>query len=440
MSKIKSYISNAKQGDKYIRQVKKTLLKKPDRKLYTEAEAKRRRSLQTKKRSLQKKIDKISAGSYVIADKRTMRSLRKQVGQGDLAYELNSRGYFKDPDYSTRDIREWMLSNGDDALLREVLDTVNPLLDDDLKVADDPTYELQVNGKGTDDLKQLNAELADVEGELSHINVNAQNRKNRQMLKYMDQKYKLKNGDGLLEALSKGEVVYDSLSNPEKAAINYLKNTLATEIVKGLDLEGMDPDKASVIRDAVYTSLMGNPVQGLRSALRGQVALEVTKKYGNAEGDLAAGMMDFMTSTLTGKPNMKSMAGTLFAYTINSSGLNRSLMAEVSEELVNSGKSSNTEENMKMYTRDVLIDVAKDVIMSGGNLAAALPKVIKDLVVDSAQFGVRQVKANKEDAKKEEKEKKAKEAIKKAEEKAGDKPIGELTEEEQNEILSKFLQ
>ena len=440
-------LSEVKKADAELRKEALRTLKKPSKALYTENERKMRQSLQQKIKRRQKKIESIEPVQYVTKDIRTMQSIRHEIGQDELAYDLNNAGYFQDPDYSTRDFREWMTTNGDTDFLDRVLDQVNPLLDPNAKI-DLDWMEATDDVEALRRIDELNDEISSLTDELNQINTKAQNRKNKEMLKYMNKKYRLKHGYGLLEAIEKGEVVFETLSDPEKKAVGYLKNVLATNIVKNIDFSGLDPERASIAKNAIYTSLMGNPIQGIKAALRGNAVLSVTKKYGNNAGELAGGMMDFMTSALSGNPNVSGLAGSIFNYAINKSKFNRSLMNEMAESLVDSGKSTNQEENGKMFARDILIDIAKDVITSGGNAFVAIPKIIKDIVIDFGQYEVRDVAASHKDNEKRAKKQidynKEQEAKRKIKEKlnkaAGGKNFEDLSEADQEEVLAKFLQ
>lgn len=432
-------LSKARFADKQMRVLRKATLKKPSKKLYTEAESKLRRSLMGKLNARKKKLANMSPIEYVIKDKRTMKSIQGKIGQGQLREDLYYAGYFDEPDYSEsgRDFREWMIDEGDDSLLDQVLAVVNVKEPIDAQITRDPEYEMTVDTLEARQRATVEGEIEDIESQLSKINKKAQDRKNREMLAYLDKKYRLRNGSGLLKALSQGEIVYSALTNPERAAIDYLKNTIATTIVDSIDFSGVDEDQAFITKHALYTGLMGNPVGGLKAALRGNAVLEITKKYGNAAGELAGGMMDFTTSALEGKANTKPLASAMFSYIISQTPLDKSLMKEMAETAVNvDDTSTNQAENTKMFSRDLMMDIAKDVILSGFNLTAALPKIAKDVIKDSVQYVARDVKATDKDTKKakedEKEKKKAAESLKKFE---GDK---ELSEEEILNILSKF--
>ena len=70
-----------------------------------------------------------------------------------------------------------------------------------------------------------------------------------------------------------------------------------------------------------------------------------------------------------------------------------------------------------MLGRDILVDIGKNLITTGGNIFAAMPGIIRDIAVDAGQATVRKIKSDADDVKK--KEKKQEEAIKKAEQKSG---------------------
>lgn len=226
----------------------------------------------------------------------------------------------------------------------------------------------------------------------------------------------------------------DQLSAPEQAAIRYAKNSIVKAIFEHIDFDKIPEDYRSIIKRTIYASVMEDPIQGLRDALKGNVSLAVAKKYGVDAGDFAGGMMDLVTSVMTGKPNVKKGAESAFGYMVSKTRWNKSLMQEVSEDLIDKGLSTDDTENMKMLGRDVVVDIAKDVISTGGNLYAAIPMIVKDVMIDAGKAGVKKLKYDKVAKADKEKRKKQEKAAKEQQ-----KKFEGLTKQEEDEYIKEML-
>lgn len=405
---------------------------KPSRALYTESERKelsRLRGANSRYRAAKDKIKNAMLANAGV-DKITLESIQSHIPQanGDsdsLRAQLGQEGYFEKHDYENRDIREWMLDNGDDDLLRDLFEAVN----DDIH---DPNARYDVELEGSSDIVKYNKKISDNEKKIGNIKRGAEDRKNETMMRYMAEKYKIETGNNILDDLAKGKILIETLSKPEQAAIRYAKNTLVTAITNRIDFDSIPEEYKHIVQGAIYDSIMGNPVQGVRGAIRGAAALEVTKKYGTDAGNFAAGLADTLTSVMTGKASVKPAVSSAFAYAISKSPMSKPLMLEVSEELINSGQSTDDKENGKMLARDVAVDVAKDVIMTGGNVFAAIPAILKDVLVDVGSAGIRKMKYDANDLKSKQEVKKKEAELKSAQRKDA------MTEAELEDILKKF--
>lgn len=422
-------LSAVKAGAKLKLKADKIKLKRPPRALYTEEERKEMSSLRNKNIYYRKRI---KALSKTPTNKVTLSDIQDKIPNGDdpsqgLRAQLYNRGYFDEPDYSHRDIREWLQSNGDDELLVGIIEAYNDAIDD-------PNAKLSTDIEENELIPGYRDKIQANEQRLEDIKNGAQSRKDEQMLEYMDKKNRIKTGHKLLDDLSKGKIVMDQLSAPEQAAIRYAKNSIVTSIFEHIDFDNIPEEYRPIIKRSIYASVMEDPIQGLRDALRGNVSLAVAKKYGMDAGEFAGGMMDLVTSVMTGKPNVKKGVESAFGYMVSKTKWNKSLMQEVSEDLIDKGLSTDDAENMKMLGRDVVVDIAKDVISTGGNLYAAIPMIVKDVMIDAGKAGIKKLKYDKANAADEERRKKQEEAAKKAEDK-----FKGLSEEETEKLIEDLL-
>lgn len=406
----------------------KSKLKRPSRALYTEEERKERRRLYSQNTYYRKQIKKLTDLNTSVV---TLSSIQDKIpddGDSDgLRANLASKGYFDDPDYSTRDIREWMQSNGDDVLLEAVLNIVNAQIDD-------PNAKISDQIPEDERIPVYRNKIKENEQRMNTIKQTASDRKNEEMLRYMDKKNRIKTGNKLLDDISKGNILIHDLSNPEQAAIRYAKGKMINAVINSIDFDKIPEEYAPVVKRTIYASIMENPVQGLRDALNLNVSLKVAKKYGTDAANFAGGMTDMVTSVLTGKPNIKKGAESAFGYMVSRSKLNRDLMQEVSEDLVSKGLSTNDKENAKMLSRDILIDIGKDVISSGGDIFVAIPKIVKDVLLDSGQAGIRKIKYDKVSKADKEKRKKQEKSAKEQQ-----KKFEGLTKQEEDEYIKEML-
>lgn len=413
MPRSSGITSVAKSAAKVSIAKKKADLKRTSRRKYTDEEKKILSQLRAKNNYYRKRIAKLLHND---TEKITMSMVRDSLDIKDSKHPLYK--YLQpEEDYYNRDLIEWMTSEGDEIWIPMVIQAYNDI---------HPGANLDLS-ENNGWIKKENIEKAAkyndyIEANNNRINLikeNAEKHKNEEMLKYMKDKQSIKDTKNLMQAISQGKIALDKLSDPELAAVRFMKTELIKSVYSQIDFDSIPESYVPVIKRSIYAGIMEDPIQGMRDALRGTLALKVAEKYGNDAGDIAGGMMDFATSVMTGKPNVKGAAKTLFNYMVNKSPMNKALMSDVAKELIDSGESTSDEDNAKMFGRDVLVDIGKNLITTGGNIFAAMPGIVRDIAIDAGQASVRKIKSDKADAKEKEKEKKKEEAIKKAEQKSG---------------------
>ena len=350
-------------------------------KLYTEEERKRLASLRSSKRYYEKRMDSLTDLPDM---KITLASVRHSLSE-DTAINCYYAGYF-DPNnsdkYYSMDFRTWMTNNGDDALLEQVLADVNLLRDEDSSIGSDPKDDIN------DMIEYNRQKIKDIQSEIDSIRSGAKNRKEENLAKEVARKNRIKNGNALIDTLDESSKFIKTLSNPEQAALNEIKKKLAESVVKNIDLGDMANDEQLIIKHAAYTGIMNNPKAGIRQAITDTVVSVVRPEY----GDDAANVVGSLVNLATGGGSVKTVGLSLFEGIVNKSGLNKMLMNEKAEELIDMGESTSDAENMKMLGRDVLVDIGKDIIKSGGNIYAAIPMIVKDVLLDTGKAGMRKAK------------------------------------------------
>ena len=413
MPRSSGITSVAKQAAKAGIAKKRSDLKRPSRRKYTDKERKRLSQLRAKNNYYRKRIAKLLNNN---TEKITMSMVRSSLDLSGSPHPL-LKYLHPEEDYYNRDLIEWMTSEGDEDLIPMVIQAYNDIHPGaNLDLSEDNGW---IKKENIEKAAEYNDYIEANEKRINFIKENAEQRKNEEMLKYMQDKQSIKDTNNLMQAISQGKIALDKLSDPELAAVRFMKTELIKAVYSQIDFDSIPESYVPVIKRSIYAGIMEDPIQGMRDALRGTVALKVAEKYGNNAGDLAGGMMDFATSVMTGKPNVKGAAESLFNYMVNKSPINKALMSDVAQELIDSGESTSDEQNAKMLGRDVLVDIGKNLITTGGNIFAAMPGIIRDIAVDAGQATVRKIKSDVDDSKKKEKEKKQEEAIKKAEQKSG---------------------
>ena len=369
--------------------VKGALKEKPKKvPLYTEDERKELASLMNRRAYYKKRVEELSKANseeysetYVLQGEVRNRMTKK------VAYEvLNaSAGYFDDAnynDYQTRDFREWMHSEGDDELLKKVLRCYNKLAPEDQKIRitdDDGSHQK---------LTKYKEKLSQIEKDIAKIQKEAHDRRDLKIAKDLARRNKLENQESLIEAFDQGDVLFSKLSNPEKEAVNFVKDKFASATINSIDFSGMPEDKALTAKHGLYQAVMNNPMSGFRSAINESISSDITQKYGNDAGDIVSKLID----VATGKGSAKSVGLSLFNGVVNKSGINAALIDEKAADLISMGESTIGEEALKRFGRDVLIDIGKAIIKSGGNIEAAIPMAIKSILLDAGKAGAKVIK------------------------------------------------
>lgn len=350
-------------------------------KLYTEEERKRLASLRSSKNYYEKRMDALTELPDM---KITLASVRHSLSE-DTSVNCYYAGYF-DPSNSDKyygmDFRTWMTNNGDIALLEQVLADVNLIRDENSSIGSDPKSD-------TDDMiEYYRQKIKDIQSETDAIRSGANNRKEENLAKEVARKNRIKNGNALIDTLDESSKFIKTLSNPEQAALNEIKKKLAESVIKNIDLGDMDDDQQLITKHSIYTGILNNPKAGIRQAITETVVSDVMKEYGYNEANVVGSLVDLAT----GSGSVKTVGLSIFKGVVNKSGLNKALMDEKAEELIDIGESTPDYENIKMLGRDVLVNIGKNIIKSGGNIYAAIPMIIKDVLLDAGKAGLRKAK------------------------------------------------
>lgn len=365
------------------------------RKVYTDEEKRVLKNLRSKKAYLKKKMD-VMVKTMDEDQKITLSMLRPYMSK-DMADSLagtgdnpSDGGYF-DPsnadDYYNRDFREWMIEKYDDNFMEELIDVYNALGNEDtaIKVEElDPLSKAAMNEK----MDEYSKRIADIDRNINKVKTKAEERRHLAIAKELAKQNGYENAESLIEAIDRGHVVLNKLSKPEQAAITFVKSQFAKAIVGAVkEHGGLSEEGFSIAKSVINASVMSNPMEGLRVGIREMAVTKVVEKYGNDAGDMASSMIDLVT----GKGSVGSLGVSIFAGIVNKTGFNKELMQERSQELIEAGKSDFDTENMKQFGADVVIDIAESVIMSGGNIYAAVPIALKKILFSAGGAAVRKV-------------------------------------------------
>lgn len=363
------------------------------RKVYTDEEKRVLKNLRSKKAYLKSKLS-VMVKTMDEDQKITLSMLRPYMSK-DMADSLagtgdnpSDGGYF-DPsnadDYYNRDFREWMIEEYDDKFMEELIDVYNALGNEDTAITAedlDPLSKAAMNEK----MDEYSKRIADIDRNIDKVKSKAMERKNLAIAKELAQKNGYENAESLIEAIDRGHVVLSKLSKPEQAAITYVKSQFAKAIVGAVKEHGnLSEEGFSIAKSVINASVMSNPMEGLRVGIREMAVNDVIKKYGNDAGDMAGSMIDF----ITGKGSVGSIGVSIFTGIVNKTGFNKELMQERSQELIDAGKSDFDTENMKQLGADVVMDIAESVILSGGNIYAAVPMALKKILFSAGSAAVR---------------------------------------------------
>ena len=360
-------------------EVEKATAKKRGRKsLYTEAERKEIRSLQSMKYRRMKKLENMQrANSYTMRDIRPM--LSPELVQNMIS--LWGKGeYFQEPGYSSRDFREWMKSNGDEWLVDEILKEVNPLLNGDTQIG--PDSEM------TDEMLDVKKEIDELEEKINNIKSKANDRKTLEQLKKLEKELHEKKDDSIADMIDRGDMLIDAMSDPKKFILMRAKRKIAQDIISKYK-DKLTEGQKSAISDAI----IANPISGIRTLVGETVREKLTPVIGNDKADVVTSVVNL----LTGGSKKSTVATSLFKMYVNGSDLNKSLMIEKAADMIESGNSTEDKEKAKMFGRDVLVTTVTEVLKSGGNVYAAVPKILGKLFFSAATDAVTKKNHKKEE-------------------------------------------
>lgn len=381
---------------------KRKAIKAP--KLYTETEKKYLHSLYNKRNRLKRKQLKLAAELSVAGSAvgPSLKDIREYISE-DTARTLYYEGYFDEENYDRyqgRSFREWMIENGDGDALRSVMDEYATGIGRDVDELEEEFQEMTVNSdeykKVSDELDLTNKELEHTEMRIEITRSKAKFRKDLAIAKNIGKKAYLKKDESLIDAIDKGHIDLSKLSNPEKAAVNNIKKQFAKAIIQSGVSDNLEDEAKQIASQAIYSGVMSNPMEGVRVAIRETVSAKVRMDYGNDAAKITSDLVDLAT----GKGSVKAVGLSMFEGVVNSAGIDETTLNERSRELIENNQSSIGAENFKKFGVKLLVDIAKDVIKSGGQIEAAIPMVIKSVLTEAVKAGASTAR----DIKREEKE------------------------------------
>lgn len=378
--------------------VKGALKEKPKKvPLYTDEERAELSALRSKKAYYKKKLKDLKPEE--VTEKITMHDVRPFLSD-QTARECAYAGYFDGDDYYNRDFREWMsdLTFEDNgmtykidvplqytaqyALMQKVINEYNTLGGFDLG-SSPGTIDEEYYKK----MSEYSSKVKDVEEQIAKITKKAHDRRNMKIAKDLAKRNRLENAESLADAFEEGDILISKLSNPEREAVNFVKEKFSKAITDNISFNGLNEDQTRAAKYGVYKAIMDNPIEGLRTGIKETISADIKSKYGNDAGDLASTLVD----VATGKGSAKSIGLELFKGVVNKTGLNPALMDERAEELISMGESTIGEEAMKRFGRDVIVDIGKAIIKSGGQIEIAIPMAIKSILFDAGKAGAKAI-------------------------------------------------
>lgn len=418
--------------------------KKGSRRLYTDAEKKKLNNLRAKARRLEKKRKDILENAKW--SKLTLQDMRPKLGD-DTARKLYYEGFFDEnnkDNYENRDFAEWYLDNIEAKNdmreewsltevekdldygfeeLQSIFDEYDVLCNIDSatnygeKVAAKKLFE-RLDDK---EFADVSTDLYNINREIDKIQDNALKRKAKRILK---QKLAKEYGNDVAKMMEDMNKAYETgkglkkLTKGEREAWNIMKNLTAKAVIKEMKpwLSTMDPEKAAVVKRSLFSAIAQNPLEGLKTGIKVSATNAAVKKYGNQVEGLAGALID----TAMGSGSGAKITTGLVDYFMVAKGLTSTQMDDKARQLVDEGQSSVVKEGIKKFGVELVFDVAKDIIGAGGNVYAAAPLILKDLIVDSAKHGVSTVK---EENKRRKEENKVKNELAEAKKYAQEHPL-----------------
>lgn len=382
MSRVKSLAKEAAKTS--VKASNKKTTGRP--KLYTDEERKRLASLRSSKKYYEDKIKNPKPSTSVV----TLASIRPFLS-ADTARELAYQGFFdaeNSDKYYGMDFRDWFREI-ENSFIEKTLYQGSVTRSLELQIHDElRAQNYYLDDYDYDDTIENFNKLSSIEDEISNIQTGAKTRRNEVIAQEVARKNNIKNGEALIDTLDETSKFISKLSNPEKAAVQYIKDKLAESVVRNIDLENATDIENNIFKSSVRTAISKNPKEGIKQAITETVVESVKEKY----GDAAASVVPSLVNLATGSGSVKTVGLALFEGVVSKSGLNKALMAERADELISMGESTSDDENLKMLGRDVLVDIGKDIITSGGNIYAAIPMIVKDVLLDTGKAGLRKAK------------------------------------------------
>lgn len=384
-----------KASKKMKKQAKKALKNKSTRSLYTEAEKKELQKLRNRRSYYKNSLKKLAADQAVDGITLTLKDIRGRISE-DTAREMYYQGYFDSEnadDYRNRDFREWMTDEGDNDLMSQAIEEYNTL---DIDGIDSQPMDPKTKKKN-ERIKKYTDELKKINDDIQKITDKAEKRKLLRDAKNIAKKAVAGTGESLAEIIDNADTIKKVFTDPERAAIEKIKSEFAKEIIKSVTADIEDPEEKAQTKQAIYAGVMQGPMAAVRTVIKNDILSDIAKEYGDAAVPFASSLIDFSTGIITGKGGSVKgvMSGMFETFILSSETLNPELMQERSEELINLQQSTIGNEAAKGLARNVMVDIAKDVIMSGGNIAAALPKIFKDVLFDTGKAAIKYHKDNK---------------------------------------------
>lgn len=381
VKKAKASVKSAKadlkaQRKEVIEKYKNNKPVAPDRKLYTDEEREQLKMLREKRTKYKRQLKELLKVNSI-----SLKWVRGFISE-DTARELYYAGYFDSENYESyqsRDFRDWMIEQGDTGLMEQVASEVSALAPQEI----------------SSDFSDLTDKISNLEKEIENIRSSAKERKDFKRLKYevellknkINKKEELDALDkmidrsdtkmSLIDLIDQGPEAIAKInavaSTDEKQALELLKKRLAKGIVNNIDfsLEGMTDTDVKNAESALYTSIVNNPKAGIKQFIFNEVKDYAITNYGEGADSIVQGIIEMAT----GKGNP---ALSLFNGAVGLKGFGKATLQSKADELIDSGESTEEVENAKMFRRDMIVDIAKNVIMSGGNIYAAIPGILKD--------------------------------------------------------------
>lgn len=378
-----------KASKKMKKQAKRALKSKSTRSLYTEAEKKELQKLRNSRSYYKNRLKKLTADQAVDGVTMTLKDIRGRISE-DTAREMYYQGYFDSENadnYRNRDFREWMTDEGDNDLMSQVIEEYNTL---DIEGIDSQAMDPKTKKKN-EKIKEYTDKLKKINDDIKKITDKAEKRKLIKDAKNIAKKAVAETGESLAEIIDNVDKVNQIFTNPEKATIEAIKSTFAKEIMQAATYDIEDPDEKIQTKQAIYSGVMEGPMAAIRTVMKNNMLKDIAEEFGEQAVPFASSLIDFSTGLITGKGGSVKgvMSGMFESFILSSDTLNPEMMQERSEELINLQQSTLKNEAAAGLARNIMVSIAKDVIMSGGNLTVAIPKIFIDILFNTGKSAIK---------------------------------------------------